>query len=564
MKRNINIDRKPLAKEEIDATKDFQSLASKVGAASSVTPKPNGSNVGWLAGGIAAIAIITGIYFGTKPNSESDNQSLTSISIPETDTISKSEYVQPPIPSADIKNESYFVDADKGGKINHHTGTEITIPEGAFADEDGNVISGTVEIQYREFHNQEDIFLSGIPMDYDSAGKEQIFESAGMLEIRGFQDGKRLKIVPNKSFRICMKSSNPDPKFNLYALDEENKKWDYKGKDSIDNPISKQRNTRTEELIAHNNPTSSEEKKKTMEQAEEVIAVIKKEITTIKKEEPKTPIKANPEKKNFTIDVKKTEFPELVVYAGTIFEVTDNSKLPEDTYSVTWNGVELLEKNNQYLVQLTKGKRKEEIGVIPVLDGKDYVIAKKEFDSKYKDYSSKLAAKRAEEKQAEINLSKLKETYRKEQEAYEQRLVAQRSQMTLQAAANEELKRVFNIPNFGIWNSDHPIPYPQGMQVLTKYEDEETGEEIQFTKLDLIEKSRNACYPLDYNRIARLAFNPKRDNLLWGITTNGMIAVADTQDFKEINRNQETHTFRMKVLDMEGKTTSEIREILRQ
>ena len=134
--------------------------------------------------------------------------------------------------------------------------------------------------------------------------------------------------------------------------------------------------------------------------------------------------------------------------------------------------------------------------------------------------------------------------------------------MEFQAAARDELKRIFNINRFGTWNCDSPIPYPKGMLVLTNYEDEETGETIEFTKLDLVEKTRNACFPLDASRIGRLPFNPKRDNLLWGITLDGMIAVADTEDFKEIEKGQEAHTFKMKVVDIKGKTTSEIREII--
>ncbi|MDC0015503.1 hypothetical protein OAD98_02945, partial [Flavobacteriales bacterium] len=96
-------------------------------------------------------------------------------------------------------------------------------------------------------------------------------------------------------------------------------------------------------------------------------------------------------------------------------------------------------------------------------------------DSSFTDYSKKLTAKKEEEKQAEVNLSKIKERYKKEQEAYERRVAIMRSKMEFQAAARDELKRIFNINRFGTWNCDSPIPYPKGMLVLTNYEDEETG-----------------------------------------------------------------------------------------
>ena len=568
MKRKVNIDRKPLASEEIQANKDFGSLMSKVGGASVSSPKPNGSKIGWFAGGIAAVAIAAGIYFGTK-NDASTNESASDLAVVEhIDSTEKKSFINPPIPELDIKNESYYVNADKGGKIKHHTGTEITIPEGAFMDEEGNIVEGEVEIQYREFHDQADIFLSGIPMDYDSAGKKQIFESAGMMEIRGFQNGKRLKIVPEKNFVICMHSKNPDPKFNIYYLDEQKEKWEYEGKDSISVP----ENTKPEIAIADTNSVEIrivdtkypiKEENSEIEIVAEKIEVIKKEVKEIKKAEPKKPRKANKSKKNFKIDVVDGEYPELTVYKGVIFEVQDNQKLPEDTYQVTWNDIKLKEKKGDYSIQLIKNERTEEIEVTPVLEGKDYEVAKKEFKEKFGEYKNKLKEKLAEQKIQEDKLANLKEKYSKQQEAYERSLQAMKRNMTVQQSSNSEMQRVFKIRKFGTWNADYPVKPPSGMIVRANYVDEITGEELSFSKLDLIEKSTNACYPLDYGRMVRMPFNPRRKNALWGVTENGMIAVARPSEFKAIDKRSKSHTFRMIVFDVKDKTTSEIKKLLK-
>lgn len=564
MKRKINIDRKPLASEEINATKDFGSLMNKMAGMGSVSPKLISKSTGWFIGSIAAIVIATGIYLGTKEVPSIPVKLAIKETI-ESDSIVNKPIINPAIPEADIANESYFVNAKDGGKIKHHTGTEITIPEGAFMDEKGNVITGKVEIQYREFHDQADIYLSGIPMEYDTAGNKKIFESAGMMEIRGFQNGKRLKIVPDKNFVICMHSKNPDPKFNLYYLDEEKKKWNYEGKDSIALPSKSEIDTRYPTISSSiENPSNkimlSTEKK--INETQEEIKEIKKEIVKIKKTKPSEPRKANPNKKNFTIDVVKSEYPELAVYTGTVFEVINNDNLPEDTYQVTWNDVALKEKNNTYSIELSKGKRTEEIAVIPVLEGKDYGKARKVFDAKFSTYTTLLTKKKEEEKNAIEDLSKLKEKYKKEQEEYEKSLLAIKASMRLEEQSNLELQRVFNINRFGTWNCDSPIPYPKGMTVRANYQDGQTGKPIEFRRLDLIEKSRNACFPIYAEQLTKLPFNPRKENILWGVTDNGMIAVATNDQFKKIRKKNERFTFTMKIIDIQGKSTAEIKQLL--
>jgi len=80
--------------------------------------------------------------------------------------------VNPPIPQAQKVFASYKVDAHKGGVYEYGNGSKITVPARAFVYEDGSEVTGEVELKYREFHDFVDFFLSGIPMEYDSAGQE--------------------------------------------------------------------------------------------------------------------------------------------------------------------------------------------------------------------------------------------------------------------------------------------------------------------------------------------------------------------------------------------------------
>jgi len=578
----INTNKKSISSNEINATKNFDALAKTFasGTGGNLTPKTPKFK-GWFVGGIATLAVATAVYFAVnKTNIEEANvvQNKEQIAEPE-DSIKKTPVVNPLLASADIPKKVYKINADKGGKINHFTGTEITIPAGAFKDEEGNIIKGEVEIQYREFHDQADIFLSGIPMEYDTAGEKMIFESAGMMEIRGFQKGKRLKIVADKNFRICMHSKNPDPKFNLYSLNETNGKWNYEGKDSVS--VTKPKQIESEIVVDdttsfYDYPKFEEGLKKKekndpkIKEVKKEIVEIKKEIKKIKKTEPAKPKKATKTKKNFTIDVVKGEFPELSIYSGTIFEVKNNDEMPEDVYKVTWNDINLKKENNGYNVELSKGERKIAIPVIPVLEGKNYDEALTVFNGKFGEYSNLLTKKKEEERVAEVKLEDLKKAYENQRRLYQEKMIAQqeayeiqrKNALNLQTARNE-LKRVFNIKRLGVWNCDSPNAYPKGAIVRAYFIDETTGEELSLSRLDLIEKNRNACFSLSQTMQKQFAFNPKKNNLLWAITMDGRIAFTDKDEFKMINKNNSVHTFKMKVIEIKGKSSKEIKKLIK-
>ncbi|EAY30132.1 WD40 repeat domain-containing protein [Microscilla marina] len=99
-------------------------------------------------------------------------------------------------------------------------GSNIRVPADAFVNKLGEPVKGKVEIKYREFHNAADIIASGLPMHYDSAGVRHHFESGGMFELRGSQNGRPVFIADNKNVEVNLISYNPDKRFNHYFLDE--------------------------------------------------------------------------------------------------------------------------------------------------------------------------------------------------------------------------------------------------------------------------------------------------------------------------------------------------------
>ena len=120
----------------------------------------------------------------------------------------------------DVKFNAWEMDADQAKVFKLKNGSNIHVPAGAFINKFGQPVKGKVEIKYREFHNAADIIASGIPMHYDSAGTRYHFESGGMFEIRGNQNGEPVFLANGKNIDVNMVSYNKDENFNHYYLNE--------------------------------------------------------------------------------------------------------------------------------------------------------------------------------------------------------------------------------------------------------------------------------------------------------------------------------------------------------
>lgn len=142
-------------------------------------------------------------------------------------------FINPPIPGANVLYKEYIVDALKGDTLFYNTGSILYFPPNSFADKDGNPVQGNVQIKYREFADPMDFYLSGISMSYDSAGKAYTFESSGMCEVLAFKDGVPVFVNLKSKPEIYLAGTNNSPFHNLYYLDTVQKKWMYKGLNTV-------------------------------------------------------------------------------------------------------------------------------------------------------------------------------------------------------------------------------------------------------------------------------------------------------------------------------------------
>lgn len=140
----------------------------------------------------------------------------------------KKPVFQPPIPALDIPYATYEFAAEEGALINRPSGTQIIVPPDALTDEDGNLVKGKVALKYRELHGAMDAFAAGVSLEYDSAGTNYLFQTAGMIDISAQQGDRKLSVASGKEIDITFASHQKGDDYNFYEWDEKAGKWIFK------------------------------------------------------------------------------------------------------------------------------------------------------------------------------------------------------------------------------------------------------------------------------------------------------------------------------------------------
>jgi Leucine-rich repeat (LRR) protein len=147
--------------------------------------------------------------------------------------------VKPPIKNIDIAYERFNVNASVGSVVYSSAGSNIVIPENAFKDKSGNIVTGNVQLEYREFNDPIDMVFSGIPMSFDKGGEIYNFSSAGMMEFNAYQNNEPLQPNLERKITVNLKSPSASKGYDLFYLSAEEKGWVNIGKDSIsDAPVA--------------------------------------------------------------------------------------------------------------------------------------------------------------------------------------------------------------------------------------------------------------------------------------------------------------------------------------
>jgi hypothetical protein len=498
IKRKMLHDRKLPDSEQIKKHQNFERINSDY----SVIKKLLMKKIFLWSGALIGVAAIVGIVILKKDSPKTTTEKTATTEIVE----NKIPCVLPPFPGEETPFSVYRVSSKNNSTITHTNGSTIEIPANAFTKQNGEAVSDSVDIKYREFHNPLDIFLSGIPMNYDSAGTAYTLESAGMLEIKGFDGTEELSLKKDKSININMMSSNNESRFNLYALDTTTKNWMYKGNDKIEKPI-------TASTIAENKTDSK---------------------TTIQPEQKMVkPILSNPQKYSFNISYDAASFPELAAYDGVLFEVTDTNFNPA-YFKVNWDKISLSNGTEQglYIVKLKKKDSTVSVNACPVFDQENYSKALAEFEKKH-NRAVKESNMQEIEKQTKLS------TVNNNLASYNRssmRTVASNLSALGSVSYNTTIIRTFPIFSFGIHNCDFPMPpnpivqFANAIALIGG-----NKKELAYSDIFMIEKGKNTVFRFAKNEPVRC--NLKAENLVWTVTNTNEIAFFNPTDFSSDSPN---------------------------
>ena len=588
MKKKINIDRDPISNEEITTRMNFNQLLSNF---------PGYINLpfyktGWFITTVASVAVLvtvtTTLILNNNKEEITSKKELAHAAPPsnELEAISYSEdtpCVTPPIKHLDIQSDSYYCANDAGGEFTHSSGSKIVVPKNAFVDKNGNSLNGEIELRYREFHDPIDFILSGIPMTYDSAGTEYTFESAGMIEVYGYQNGKPVEIAEEKSIRIEMNPKDGSSRFNLYELDSKSGDWTYSGKpelifQDVDESTGKIASQEDDyHLLVRDDIDQEETKtvalKNEVETTKTELKQTIHEVVSHKKTEPSKPKTSVNKNRQFDLDVDPKDFPELKNYSNLLFEVEQNDKnFSPEVYNIEWEDISLSEKTKgvSYYLTLSKGNTKTTFSVHPVFSGADFEKAVAEFEQKFSVYEKELEKRVTQEEKVREKLKKQMELYEnilaeenKKKAEYEANLTAsfeQSKDLNKNLIGIHVVARAFEVTQFGTWNCDSPISKPSGQKVQASFLST-NGIDLELHHVNLIEKNKNAVFTYNSDRFQNFKFNPKEENTIVAFTHNNELAIIKPIYFKNMPKENK-HQFKMEIIDVNSMTVKNVKEKL--
>ncbi len=449
--------------------------------------------LGWKIAAVVAFTgiVATGIFFATqagdsKPDGKlPENMATTTTTAPAVEETNQAEYlyaasamVTPPLPDANVPYNSFTIDAAKGGKWEAPTGSEIKVPGGIFVDAQGQPVTGDVEVRYREFHDAEDVILSGITMRYNENGAKENFQTAGMIEILGYQGSEAVFIAPGKELEVKMASFTNEDNYNLYFLDKD-KGWKDIGKAKLS-------------------------KNKEKEEGMRIVAA-----------KPRPPVKGKAEEMDGEVmfEANYDNFPELKPFKGVRWMAEDQvayKAMEDKIITKNWNDVQLEELDEEGLRYRIKLKHKYSaslsIDVKPILEGEDYEKGMKRFQDKMDKYNKILKEKGLEE----------------------ERLVTQ-----------ADVYRTFTVSGFGIFNCDRYMRNTPCVNMTPEYSfPEDSYVDPSKTAIYQICGSNRGVILHMPDEKPSLSFLPEEANYLVAVLPGNKIAVVYPEAFKKLEKER--------------------------
>lgn len=490
--RTIETDRIPITDAEISSYKPpFDTLLNdKYLGHSSGRKAPLRYLFGALAG-IAAVATILLVYFVFYAD-QSDDQPVEQGSLPIAE-MNAGRKVLPPEPEL-LNYETFKIQKGKQARLVTQKGSTIAVPPEAFTYLDGTPCNEDVELSFIEYQNVLEIFLSGIPMQYDSAGTEYTFESAGMFDIRASSQGQPLKLADGKGIDIGL-VSNQMSTYNIYYYDTIRNHWNYRG-------------TEKEEQLVKTNKSGlnlAEPSASGTEQMQ-VSGSASSGTQAIADLAPEKLLKKRDKRfYAFKIDFDGIRFPELANMKDLLFEVSDTT-VEKQYLRGTWDSIALSGNHGDgYKITLFRLRKKMSFDARPVMNPAAY----EEAVASYRQAMDERARLIAERESSAQNQRKTSEAMRENMQQW-------------------ALSRNLRVYDLGIWNCDMPVPKPEFPMAFRGRFKDPSGDPLAPEHLYVTQKNRNLLWTYRSGQISQ--YSGIRENLMWFLLPDGRYAIiSDNQ-----------------------------------
>ncbi|MCH2044350.1 MAG: OmpA family protein [Saprospiraceae bacterium] len=122
----------------------------------------------------------------------------------------------------EIPTETVVFDAANGLDFEfERSGSKVKIQPYALMHKDGSLVEGSVKLEYKEFRDIADFIVAGIPMVHQG----KAFNSAGMFEMRAFQNGEELLLNPYKPAEVDLALVDELPNAGFFQYSNEKNEW---------------------------------------------------------------------------------------------------------------------------------------------------------------------------------------------------------------------------------------------------------------------------------------------------------------------------------------------------
>jgi hypothetical protein len=500
MKRNVQYDRQKPGSDEILSRRNFDALLDQYNQQSGkVVKMPSSRRYVWMAAAAAAVALLAVVFFYNDESTEKAKGNPPLVNNPSSDKDSLAMPVAAglPAPVYNILRASTSVQT----VVDAGNGVRITVPANSLADASGAPVSGEVELRYRRLADPVDLFLADIPMSASPVSASEAYESAEMVEMLAFQNGKPLTLRKGQEIEVELPAVQG---FSTYSLETASASWI---------PVQLSENTATATpgeflpIEALSAARRAEYDALLEQQRIEEYRITAPLLPAL----PAAPKAADPRKNRFNVDFNTSEFPEMADWRNVVFEVDESARRFDPAiYSVQWEDVKLIRgtQDGRYQIRLSKGQRVEKIDVYPVLEGQSLKVAQDEYNTAVEKRQQLL-----DNQQTQLNTLRAR--------IAEKCNALRRADALLPKAETGKTQKSFRSGHFGIFATLRKIAWPASVRTTALNLLRPDGTTLTASRIVHVQQGTNSIFswqgsPLAFN----FSYNAEMKNQLWVIADN--------------------------------------------